>query len=156
MQTKVLVVLSLICFICFFSLMIAYHTESRSALAEQLRAIAQSDDVSGDVKNSMIKESSRLSGLAVAASFFGIFFGATFIGAVYLRWFGKPPSISYRHIDRLSDRVVDLSEKASSKVEKMVGGGGGRKEKSAEMVDFDSLSVSSRTRSRSPATTTRR
>lgn len=91
--TKVLLVISFVCFVCFFALMIAYHTESRNALAEQLREINRSKDVSSDVKDSMIRESSRLSGLAVAASFLGLMFGGTLIASVYLRWFGSGLSL---------------------------------------------------------------
>lgn len=94
---KVLLAVAALAFVIFFACMFAYHIESRSALSEQLRVIARGQEASQDAKDSLTKDASRLTSLAVAAGFFGVMSGLALFGSVYLHRYGAPRAAMFYH-----------------------------------------------------------
>jgi hypothetical protein len=92
---KVTILISAIAFVVFFSLIIAYHFDSRAALAEQVRMIARGEAEAS--KDAVAKDASRLSGIAVAAGFSGLVSGLSLFAWLYQRH--EPTSIHHRQVE---------------------------------------------------------
>ena len=116
---KLMILISAVAFVVFFSLIIAYHFDSRSALAEQVRMIARGEaDAS---KDAVAKDASRLSGIAVAAGFSGLVSGLSLFGWLYQRH--EPNQRQVEH--ETQDRAPPAASRTRSRSSRGGGGGGG-------------------------------